>query len=88
MESLATGPALAQEMNAEEAKHFVSGKLFAFNCIDRLRGAGRIYADGSVIGNIQPNGGGPVQPVWLPAGYKARPYALRCKHCPLSRVSP
>ena len=61
-------PRLAQEMNAEEAKHFVSGKLFAFNCIDRLRGAGRIYADGSVIGNIQPNGGGAVQPVWLPAG--------------------
>ena len=65
---LATGPALAQEMNAEEAQRFASGKLFAFNCIGGLRGAGRIYADGSVIGNIQWNDGGPVQPVWLPAG--------------------
>jgi hypothetical protein len=65
---LATGPVLAQEMNAEETQDFVSGKLFAFNCINDLRGAGRIYADGSVIGNIQTDDGGPVQPVWLPAG--------------------
>jgi hypothetical protein len=65
---VATSPALAQEMNAKEARHFVSGKLFAFNCVDGTRGSGRIYADGSVIGNIQSNGSGPVRPVWLPPG--------------------
>jgi hypothetical protein len=65
---LATCPALAQEMNAEQAQRFVSGKLFAFSCVDGSRGAGRIYADGSVIGNIQSSGAGSVQPVWLPPG--------------------
>jgi hypothetical protein len=65
---LAAGPALGQEMNAEQARRFVSGKLFAFSCIDGSRGAGRVYADGSVIGNIQSNAAGPVQPVWLPPG--------------------
>ncbi len=65
---LATGPAMAQSMNAEQAKRFVTGKLFAFNCIDGSRGLGRIYADGSVIGTIQFNGSGPVKSVWLPPG--------------------
>jgi hypothetical protein len=65
---LAASPALGQEMNAEQALRFVSGKLFAFNCLDGSRGAGRIYADGSVIGNIQSSAAGPVQPVWLPPG--------------------
>jgi hypothetical protein len=65
---LAAGPAFAQEMNAEQARRFVSGKLFAFTCVDGSRGSGRIYADGSVIGNIQSSGSGPVRPVWLPPG--------------------
>jgi hypothetical protein len=50
---LATASALAQEMNGEQARRFVAGKLFAFTCVDGSRGSGRIYADGSVIGNIQ-----------------------------------
>jgi hypothetical protein len=65
---LAASPTFAQEMNAEQARRFVSDKLFAFNCVDGSRGSGRIYADGSVIGNIQSNGAGPVRPVWLPPG--------------------
>jgi hypothetical protein len=65
---LATGPALAQNMNAEAARRFVTGKLFAYNCVDGSRGLGRIYADGSVIGTIQMNGSGPVRSVWLPPG--------------------
>ena len=44
------------------------GKLFAFNCFDGSRGAGRIYGDGSVIGTIQFRGIGPVRSMWLPAG--------------------
>ncbi len=65
---LAAGPALAQNMNAEAARRFVTGKLFAYNCVDGSRGLGRIYPDGSVIGTIQMNGSGPVRSVWLPPG--------------------
>jgi hypothetical protein len=65
---LAASPATAQMMNAEAAKRFVAGKLFAYTCIDGSRGLGRIYADGSVIGTIQMNGSGPVKSVWLPPG--------------------
>jgi hypothetical protein len=65
---LATGAAHAQSMNAEVARHFVTGKLFAFSCIDGSRGLGRIYADGSVIGTIQVNGKGSERSVWLPPG--------------------
>ena len=65
---LATGPALAQNMNAEAARRFVTGKLFAFRCVDGSGGSGRIYADGSVIGKIQSNGSEPERPVWLPPG--------------------
>jgi hypothetical protein len=61
-------PAMAQPMNPEAARRFVSGKLFAFNCFDGSRGAGRIYGDGSVIGTIQFSGSGPVRSIWLPAG--------------------
>jgi len=70
---LAASPAMAQTMNAEAAKRFVAGKLFAYTCIDGSRGLGRIYADGSVIGTIQMNGSGPVKSVWLP------PNTLRVK---------
>ena len=65
---LAACPALAEPMNAEMARRFVAGKLFAFNCFDGTRGAGRIYSDGSVIGTIQFHGSGLVRSVWLPAG--------------------
>jgi hypothetical protein len=62
-------PAIAGEvMNAEEAKRFVSGRLFAYNCFEGTTGAGRIYTDGSVVGSIQLRGEGPVRYVALPAG--------------------
>jgi hypothetical protein len=65
---LVAAPALAEPMSAEAARRFVAGKLFAFNCFDGSRGAGRIYGDGSVIGTIQLGGNGPVRGIWLPAG--------------------
>jgi hypothetical protein len=65
---LASGSALAESLDAEAARHFVVGKLFAFTCYDGSRGAGRVYDDGSVVGTIQFRGSGPVQSVWLPAG--------------------
>jgi hypothetical protein len=64
----AASAASAETMTAEAARRFVAGKLFAFNCFDGSRGAGRIYGDGSVIGSIQYRGAGPMKAVWLPAG--------------------
>jgi hypothetical protein len=60
--------ARAEVLSPEAARRFVAGKLFAFNCFDGSRGAGRIYGDGSVIGTVQLRGTGPVRSVWLPAG--------------------
>jgi hypothetical protein len=64
----AAGPASAEQLNVEAARQFVVGKLFAFNCFEGTRGAGRIYGDGSVAGSVQFGGSGPVRYVTLPAG--------------------
>ena len=60
------GPALAGMMNAEEARRFVSGKVFAFTCFDGTRGAGRILDDLGAAGSIQFSGSGPIRNVRLP----------------------
>jgi hypothetical protein len=60
-------PALAgQMMNADEARRFVSGKVFAFTCFDGTRGAGRVLDDGGAAGAVQFNGAGPVRHMRLP----------------------
>lgn len=64
---LASSSAIAGEMKAEEARKFVVGKLFTFNCFEGTNGAGRVYADGSVAGQIQFRGQGPVRFATLPA---------------------
>ena len=61
-------PAKAEEMRADEARHFIAGKHFAYNCFDGTNGNGRIYADGSVAGYVQPGGNGPRRYVVLPTG--------------------
>src|SRR5262245_44590866 len=60
-------PATAAEMRPEEAKRFIAGKLFSYTCFDGTRGAGRIHADGSVVGTMQVNSGR-MKFVALPAG--------------------
>jgi hypothetical protein len=65
---LAAVPAVAGEMSAGEARRFVIGKMFSYNCFEGTRGAGRVFADGSVVGTIQIRGDGPVRNAWLPAG--------------------
>jgi hypothetical protein len=62
----AIAPALAGPMGAEEARRFVSGKVFAFTCFDGTRGAGRILDDMGVAGAVQFTGSGPVHHVRLP----------------------
>jgi hypothetical protein len=59
-------PALAGAMNAEEARRFVAGKVFAFTCFDGTRGAGRILDDMGAIGAVQFSGSGPVRHIRLP----------------------
>jgi hypothetical protein len=59
-------PALAGQMNADEARRFVSGKVFAFTCFDGTRGAGRILDDGGATGSVQFAGAGPMRHVRLP----------------------
>jgi hypothetical protein len=61
-----TGSAMAEEMSPEQARQFVSNKLFAFTCFDGSRGSGRIFSDGSVAGSIQFSGSGPIRYAHLP----------------------
>ena len=51
-------PAMAGEMTASEARHFVIGKLFSYTCFDGTRGSARVHLDGSVDGSIQAQGAG------------------------------
>jgi len=62
----AMAPALAGQMNAEEARRFVFGKVFAFTCFDGTRGAGRVLDDMGAAGAVQFSGAGPVRHLRLP----------------------
>ena len=59
-------PAIAGGMNADEARRFVAGKVFAFTCFDGTRGAGRILDDLGAAGAVQFSGSGPVKHLRLP----------------------
>uniref|UniRef100_Q07IB2 Uncharacterized protein n=1 Tax=Rhodopseudomonas palustris (strain BisA53) TaxID=316055 RepID=Q07IB2_RHOP5 len=59
-------PAIAGQMNADEARKFVHGKMFAFTCFDGTRGAGRVFDDGSAAGGVQFSGSGPTRNLRLP----------------------
>jgi len=63
---LAALPAAAGEMTAQEARHFVIGKLFHYTCFEGTTGEGRVRTDGSVAGSIQFQGSGPVRYAALP----------------------
>jgi hypothetical protein len=65
---VAFAPAMAGELKPDEARRFVVGKLFAFNCFEGTQGAGRVHADGSATGSVQFRGSGPVRYVALPPG--------------------
>ena len=60
-------PAMAGSvMNADEARRFVAGKVFAFTCFDGTRGAGRVFDDGGAAGAVQFSGSGPSRNMRLP----------------------
>src|ERR1700688_5093624 len=64
--SAVIAPAMAGMMNADEARKFVSGKVFAFTCFDGSRGAGRILDDMGASGAVQSAGSGPIRHMRLP----------------------
>jgi hypothetical protein len=63
---LGAGAAFAEDLGPEQARAFVVGKLFAYNCFDGTVGVGRILDDGSVIGTIRPGGRGEMRFATLP----------------------
>ncbi len=70
-------PAVAEDLNPEQARQFVANKLFAFTCFDGSRGSGRIFSDGSVAGSIQFSGTGPIRYARLPVNtIQIRPNAV------------
>lgn len=65
---LGAASAVAEELGPEQAREFVVGKLFAYNCFDGTAGMGRIFSDGSVVGTIKMRGQGELRFAALPAG--------------------
>jgi hypothetical protein len=64
--ALSVVPAHAQQMNAREARAFVVGKMFTYQCFEGTRGAGRIMENGAVAGTIQFRGNGATRYAMLP----------------------
>jgi hypothetical protein len=66
--ALGMSSAFAEDLSPEQARAFVAGKLFAYNCFDGTTGLGRIFRDGSVVGTIRPPGSPTVRFANLPPG--------------------
>ena len=81
------GPAAAGELRPEEAKAFVAGKVFSYTCFDGTTGAGRIQADGSVIGTMQVNGG-LMRHIALPSGTVRVSSDAVCASLPNALIQP
>lgn len=63
---VAAMPTQAQQMNEREARAFVIGKHFTYECFEGTRGAGKIMDGGSVAGSIQFRGNGSTRYAILP----------------------
>jgi len=79
---LGTVSAVAEELAPDQARSFVVGKLFAYNCFDGTEGMGRIFADGSVVGTIRAGGQGQLRFAALPAGTVKVSNTAMCAHVP------
>lgn len=77
---LGAASAAAEELNPEQARAFVVGKLFSYTCFDGTAGMGRVFADGSVVGTIRPGGQGQVRFAALPAGTLRVNGGAMCAH--------
>src|SRR5580692_7600463 len=65
---LGAASAFAEDLGPEQARSFVVGKLFAYNCFEGTSGVGRVFPDGSVVGTIKIRGQGETHFAALPAG--------------------
>lgn len=65
---LTTNWAAAEDLGPEQARAFVVGKLFSYNCFEGTAGMGRILPDGSVVGTIRIRGEGETRFATLPPG--------------------
>jgi len=72
--------AAAEELNPEQARAFVVGKLFAYTCFEGTAGVGRIFPDGSVVGTIKIRGEGQTRFAALPAGTVRVDGTSMCAH--------
>ena len=81
-------PAIAGEMTASEARHFVVGKLFSYACFDGTRGVARVHDDGSVDGSIQAQGTGLTRYGTMPVGTLRAEGERVCASLPRSIMQP
>ena len=86
--SAASAPASAQELAPDQARAFIAGKLFAYNCFDGTRGVGRILADGSIIGTIQAPNSNTLRFATLPPGTIKVTHTSMCAHLPGLPIEP
>jgi len=80
--------AAAEELTPDQARSFVAGKLFSYNCFDGTSGIGRIFEDGSIIGTVQPNGSAEVRFATLPPGTIKVTSTSVCAHLPGLLIDP
>jgi len=86
--ALGISSAFAEELTPQQARAFIAGKLFAYNCFDGTSGVGRIFGDGSIIGTIRPPGSTQVRFANLPPGtIKVTPTAV-CASLPGLPIQP
>jgi hypothetical protein len=80
--------AFAEDLSPQQARAFIAGKLFTYNCFDGTSGVGRIFADGSVIGTVLPPGSSQVRFANLPAGTIKVTATSVCAHLPGLPIEP
>jgi len=85
---LAVTSAAAEELAPEQARAFIAGKLFSYNCFDGTSGIGRIFEDGSIIGTIQPQGSAQIRFATLPPGTIKVTATSVCAHLPGMPIDP
>ncbi len=86
--ALGVTSALAEDLTPEQARAFIAGKLFSYNCFDGTTGIGRIFGDGSIIGTIRPGGSSEVRFATLPPGTIRVTSTSVCAHLPGLPIQP
>jgi hypothetical protein len=86
--ALGVTAAFAEDLSPQQARAFIAGKLFAYNCFDGTSGIGRIFGDGSIIGTIRPPGSNQVRFATLPPGTIKVTSNSVCAHLPGLPIEP